>query len=81
METLETQKNRRIHSRPTRTPEQIGYAGLMTVREAAKFLNLGECTIYQLAALGQLPSVKIGKARRFRLADVEAFIKANIQAA
>jgi excisionase family DNA binding protein len=78
---METQKHRRIHSRPTRTPEQIGYAGLMTVREAATFLQLGECTVYQLASLGQLPSVKIGKARRFRLADVEAFIKANVQAA
>mgnify|MGYP000853817976 FL=1 len=77
----ETTKRRKHISRPVRTPEQIGHAGLMTVRETAAFLQVGECTVYQMAGLGQLPSVKIGKSRRFRLADVEAFINQNVQAA
>ena len=53
----------------------------MTVREAAHLLQLSECSVYQLAGLGQLPSVKIGKARRFLLEDVQAFITSNRQQA
>lgn len=71
---------RNTKPRPIRPPEQISHAGLMTVREASAFLQIGECTVYQLAGLGQLPSVKIGKSRRFRLADIEAFIDSNVQA-
>jgi len=73
----------RTHApRPVRPPNEISrQGGLMTVREAAHLLQLSECSVYQLAGLGQLPSVKIGKARRFLLEDVQNFITSNRQQA
>lgn len=73
----------RTHTpKPIRAPNEISrQGGLMTVREAAHLLQLSECSIYQLAGLGQLPSVKIGKARRFLLEDLQRFIASNRQQA
>jgi excisionase family DNA binding protein len=46
--------------------------GLVTIGDAATFLRLGRSTVYQLLEAGQLPSVKIGRARRIpRAAIVE----------
>ncbi len=46
-----------------------------TARELARFLRVTETTIYRLAKRGELPSFAIGRSIRFRVQDVEAFIR------
>ena len=51
---------------------------LLTVAEVADLLNVPKSWVYEHTRPGrrdQLPSVKLGRYRRFRLADVEAFIE------
>lgn len=47
---------------------------LYTPQAAAKELGVGKTTIYALFATGELPSVKIGSARRVRATDLEAYV-------
>jgi excisionase family DNA binding protein len=42
---------------------------LLNVEEAARYLGLSVDTVYKMARLRELPSVKVGRALRF---DVEA---------
>jgi excisionase family DNA binding protein len=46
---------------------------LMTTDEAAAALRISKGSVDYLAAQGLLPVVHIGRARRFRVADVTAF--------
>ena len=50
---------------------------LMTAREAAKYLNISERTLWALSNVGDLPRVLIGRAVRYDAADLEAFINTN----
>ena len=50
---------------------------LMTVKEVMEVLRVSESTVKKKAASGELPSVKIGRARRFRPEDVYRYISAN----
>jgi len=60
---------------PVRSPEEIGSGGLMTVKEAAGYLCISPERLYLLANKGTLPSYKIGASRRFKLADLNAWIE------
>jgi len=53
---------------------------LMDVRAAARALSVSPRTVQLLAARGELPSLKIGKLRRFALTDLQRFIDARRQA-
>lgn len=46
---------------------------LITAVEAARRLSMSQRTIYRLLTSGELPSVKIRRARRIRVADLERF--------
>ncbi|MER6298580.1 helix-turn-helix domain-containing protein [Kitasatospora sp. NPDC001539] len=48
---------------------------LLTAEEAAKMLRIGRSTLYQLLAEKELTSIKIGRSRRIRPADIEAYIE------
>jgi excisionase family DNA binding protein len=48
---------------------------LLRPRDAARKLGLSIPHIYTLAAAGTLPSIKLGRAVRFRPADVDRFIR------
>lgn len=50
---------------------------LIRPEEVAEILQLSKPRIYQLAEVGIIPSVKIGKSTRFLSEDVDAFIRAN----
>lgn len=52
---------------------------LLTTSEAAKFLAVKRHTVYQYMKMG-LPSFKAGKAHKFRLADIQAFVQARVTA-
>jgi excisionase family DNA binding protein len=47
---------------------------LLTVSEAAESLGLGQTMVYQLLQRKELASVKIGRARRIRVRDLEEYV-------
>lgn len=50
---------------------------LITVRDAADRLSIGVTKFYELMSRGEIPMVKIDRATRVRLSDVERFIRAG----
>ncbi len=46
-----------------------------TVEELAERLQLTRMTIYRLVKRGELPYYQIGRSKRFRTDDVEAFLE------
>jgi len=49
----------------------------LTVVEVAELLKVSEKTVRRLAARGEVPSFHVGAQRRFRRADIEAWIDAQ----
>lgn len=47
---------------------------LLNPEKAAEMLSVSRSSIYKLIADGTLQSVKIGKSRRIRVADLKTFI-------
>jgi excisionase family DNA binding protein len=50
---------------------------LVTVKEAARILGLGERTVWTMRHTGQLPFVKIGSAVRFPVSAIDAWIESQ----
>jgi len=48
---------------------------LLTVEQLAERLAVNQMTVRRMVNRGQLPAVRIGRAIRFRPADVDAFLK------
>jgi excisionase family DNA binding protein len=46
-----------------------------TVAQLARLLQLTEMTIYRMVHRGELPCYSIGRVKRFRQGDVEAFLR------
>jgi excisionase family DNA binding protein len=47
----------------------------MTVREVAKFLNVGNITVYRLVQAGELPGFKVAGSWRFQRVDLDRWIE------
>lgn len=54
---------------------------LMTVKEVAAMLRIEPATVYSLINRRQIPSVKIGKSRRFEYSAIADYISRNRQEA
>jgi excisionase family DNA binding protein len=50
---------------------------LLTEREAAKALSVCQRTLWQLRTDGEIPCVRIGRAVRYRPADLHAWVAAS----
>ncbi len=50
---------------------------LMTVREAAQFLKVSTSTLYGWVWQRRIPFIKVGRALRFDMSDLEKFIRNN----
>lgn len=50
-------------------------AGLLTAREVADQLGFMPATVLRWAGSGQLPSIKVGRAVRFRQAEIDAWLE------
>ena len=48
---------------------------IMTVPQVAAYLKMSKAAIYRLVAQGHLPHIKIGKSRRIRREQLEAWLK------
>lgn len=47
--------------------------GFVGIEEASRFLGVKVSWMYEQVRLGRLPSYRIGKFRRFRLSELEAW--------
>jgi excisionase family DNA binding protein len=47
---------------------------LISERETARLLGISPRSVFTLAAGGKLPYVKIGRLKKFAVADINAFI-------
>lgn len=47
---------------------------LVTAKDAARMLSIGERTLARLTAAGEMPCVHIGKSLRYDVADLREFI-------
>lgn len=52
-------------------------SGLITVQDAAKFLAVSISTLYGWVYQRRIPFVKVGRALRFELAELQKFIQSN----
>ena len=52
---------------------------LLSADELARELGVGRTTAYALLWSGQIPSMKIGRLRKVRREDVQAFIDARTE--
>lgn len=51
--------------------------GLITAREVCELVGMKPSWVYELAAQGGIPSYAMGRAIRFRRADVDAFVESR----
>lgn len=47
---------------------------LFTVREAAEYLRISERHLWTITRTGKLPAIKLGRSKRYSLADLDAYI-------
>ena len=50
---------------------------LMTIEEAAEFLSVSTSTLYGWVWQRRIPFVKVGRALRFEIRDLEKFIQSH----
>ena len=48
---------------------------IMTVKDVADYLKINERTVYRMAAAGSIPGFKVGASWRFKLTEIEEWIK------
>lgn len=50
---------------------------ILTIEEAAKYLQIPKGTIYQLTHRREIPFNKVGRNLRFRLSDLDSWLSSN----
>ena len=50
---------------------------IMTVTQVADYLKMSRASIYRLVQMGHIPHIRIGKSRRIRREQLEAWLKAQ----
>ena len=63
-----------------RSAEMSVNEALWTVREAAAFLRLGRNTVYEWAASGKLPSLRLGSRIRFQPSALRRWVAVQVEA-
>lgn len=61
--------------KPSRLEIKLKSNGLLTVRELAQYLDLAEVTIYRWAREGYIPSIRMGRAWRFRVDEINKWLE------
>ena len=52
----------------------------LSPNEAAEALSVSRQTMYRLMAAGEVPYLRVGRVRRIRVADLEAFAARQVEA-
>ncbi len=55
-----------------------GFGEIMTLEETAKYLKIGNSTLYKMAREGKIPAVKIANQWRFRKEDIDKWLQEMI---
>ena len=55
-------------------PSEIPAVGLLTYRQAASYLGIGESTLYRLVKTEGIPVVRLGGCSRIRREDLDSLI-------
>lgn len=55
-------------------------AEILTIREVADLLKIGEKTAYTMAQSGELPGFKVRGQWRFRRSDIDVWIRSQVEA-
>lgn len=50
---------------------------ILTLQELHSYLKIPKPTLYALAQSGRIPAAKVGKHWRFRLSDIDEWLKAQ----
>ena len=58
--------------------EAVSTPILVTLRQAAAMLAISERTLYTLIKDGQIPTVRLERAVRIRVADLEGWVAAKV---
>lgn len=72
------QGTRHIERAAVGSPDAAVAYRLLAVKDVAAMLNCSPRSVAAWTASGELASVKLGGLRRYRLEDVEEFIKRNL---
>lgn len=67
-----------FHPATLRRHHIVELAVVMTIREVAEVLKVGTKTVYTMAQNGEAPAFKIGGQWRFRRADIDRWIQAQV---
>lgn len=51
--------------------------GLIGIEDAARYLSVKVSWLYEMVRLGRVPSYRVGKFRRFRVSELEAWLTAR----
>ena len=57
-----------------RTLDVVPAEGLLSPRNAARWLDVSRSTIYVLMADGDVPYIRLGNQRRIKVSDLEALV-------
>ncbi len=60
---------------PKKSAKEVQNPEFYTVAQLARLLQLTEMTIYRMVHRGELPCYSIGRVKRFRHGDIEAFLR------
>ena len=52
---------------------------VMAPEQAARYLGIGRTRMYTLLSSGEIPSFRIGRSRKIRLAELDAWIGARVE--
>ena len=77
------------HETETRLPppsnsEAVGFGATVALEpvvdseEAARFLNVDPKTLQKMARSGEVPGYRIGKLWRFRISDLDAWLRSKV---
>lgn len=50
---------------------------ILTVKDVAEYLKIAQKTVYKFAVNNEIPAFKVGKAWRFKKADIDLWIESN----
>lgn len=59
------------------TTVQVPDVRLLTAEQVAELLQVTVGWIYRQARSGKLPSLKVGRCRRFRVSDIDKFLSGD----
>ncbi|MDQ5827224.1 MAG: helix-turn-helix domain-containing protein [Chloroflexota bacterium] len=73
----DTWRNQANRSKGDELEAEVEQKEWFTTDELVRWLGLGRTKTYEMLRSGEIPSYKIGRVRRIRRQDVEAWLESN----